>query len=35
VDEKRQKEQLGERTIDCRTREGGKEKKVRIGIRKM
>jgi hypothetical protein len=33
VDEKGQKEDLGERTMDCCTGEGGKVKRVRIGIR--
>jgi hypothetical protein len=34
VDENRQKEQLGGRIMDCSTRNGGKVKGVRTGIRK-
>jgi hypothetical protein len=34
VDEKGQKEKLGGRSMDCRTRKGGKVKVVKIGIRK-
>jgi hypothetical protein len=33
VNEKRQKELLGGRTMDCSTGEGGKVKRVRIRIR--
>jgi hypothetical protein len=33
VDEKEQKELLKGRTMDCSTGEGGKVKRVRIGIR--
>jgi hypothetical protein len=33
VEEKGQKEQLGGRTLDCSTREGGRVKRMRIGIR--
>jgi hypothetical protein len=34
VDEKKQKELLGGRTLDCSTEEGEKVNGVRIGIRK-
>jgi hypothetical protein len=34
VDEKRQKEYLGGRKMDCSIIEGGRVKKVRIGTRK-